>query len=900
MNFNEPYLAYKELVKAREKAKNFKAISFKNRILTFRRSKPNPKTGGYFVSPNGSKDNSGLRFNEAIDQETFEKIELKDWDKVYFERGHIYNNFTRTVTTLNNTFGSYGSGADPKFYGSDSFIAATWTSEAGGYYSTPLATAPLWVFNPAGEAARQGESDWIPVTVLGGNATQRIFSSAILNPFNTVETLTTAKARFKEFNFRMSFEYLISGYNTGTGEMTFNATVVGAAVGYPMKLYGQKQFATLEGDWWYDDTANELWIKTASDPTGLDWRVCTQDHAFILSTTGTTITGLELTQYYESAIVALRASNTSISANIHDIRTDGLFTYGNNTGTISYTGTITRCGLNGINVGGVSNLSVSGSITSIGKQLNYPWPINTAILKTAGCAIACFSDPTDANELATNIQVTEFEANDLAYMGCLFLGTNNLAEHCHIHNGLLRFDDGGGLYCYYQNSFGGTGTSGNVFRDCIVYDILGSHEGIANYTQQTFASAVYLDAGCNDTEIDGCTLIDCPWMGVFCNYNTEQTYIHDCTIGNNGVAQVMFYEQPQVDLSANFANNYKNVLEDNILVAKVGSVGVLTASDGTSANASYNPYTTGNADRNTYVILNSRPTSPSNPVSINSIAKHESNALPFQVGQAAAVFTEVTLAGWRTRNSEDAASTAQGFYLDTSGPSTTASMPQIEILVNPTASIDTQTLTTGIYNDLAGASLNSSDVPAWGSTVAVIKSTYYYLMDNFLGASGSSITGRVPKIGNTANVIAGTHTVNAGNEMASSVAGLVTWNLGVTNVQFDAIGYVTNVSDQMRYDFRLLNNTSSVGSRMLLRFFGTTVEVHEDTGSGLVQIGTAAFTLVINTSYRVRIVCNGTNVKVYVNTVLYIDATTTLTVGNYFGLLGNTTKLTNFITAYPL
>lgn len=899
MNFNEPYLAYKELVKAREKAKNFKRVSFKDRVLKFRRSKPNPRIGGYFVSPKGSPNNSGLRFDEAIDQETFSKIELKDWDKVYFERGYIYNNFTRTVTTLNNTFGSFGSGADPKFYGSDSLVAATWTSETGGYYSTPLATAPLWVFNPAGEAARQGESDWIPVTALGGFATQRIFSSAILNPFNTVEALTTAKARFKEFNFRMSFEYLITAYNTGTGEMTFNSSVVGAAVGYPMKLYGQKQFATLEGDWWYDDTANELWIKTASDPTGLDWRVCTQDHGFILSTTGTTITGLELTQYYESAIVAFRASNTSITANIHDIRTDGFFTYGNNTGTISFSGTITRCGLNGINVGGVSNLSVSGSVTSIGKQLNYPWPINTAILKTAGCALACFSDTSDPNELADNIQVTEFEASDLAYIGCLFLGTNHLAEHAHIFDGLLRFDDGGGLYSYYQNSFGGTGTSGNVFRSCIVHDMVGSSEGIANYTQTSVASAIYLDNGSNDTEIDSCTLSECPWAGVFCNWNTEEAYIHDCTIANNGFAQVVYYEQPEVALSPNFLNNYKNVLEDNVLVCGVNSLCVCTASDGAGANANYNPFTTGNSDRNTYVVLNQLPTSPTNPVAISAVGKHESSAINFRLSSAAATFTLLTLASWQSRYSDDAASTSQGYYLDNSGPGTAAE-DAVVILKNPTSSVDNQTLPTGIYNDLAGATLNSSNVPAWGSTVAVIKPTYYYLMDNFLGTAGSSITGRVPKIGNTANVLSGTNTINAGNELVSSVNGYITWNLGVSDYIFDYIRYCTNISDLMRTDVRLLDNTTSTTNRILIEFTGTNLRVREDSGGGLTQIANPAFVHAINTPYRIRVMCNGSNLQVFVNGVSYVNVTTTVTTGAWAGIFSATTSNTSFLTAYPL
>lgn len=895
---NVPYLAYKELTKVREQANSFRKASFKNRILKFRRSKPNPKTGGYFVSHNGLPDNSGLIFDEPIDLATFKKLELWPYDKCYFERGQIYNFTEKTVTVNNVTFGAYGTGADPKFYGSTSLSGAVFTSETGGYYSTPLATAPLWVANPAGEMARQGETDWIPVTAVP-SGTQRTFLAATLNAFNSVEALTTAKARFpKEFNFRGSFEYTIPTYNTGTGVVTFNTTVPGAAIGYGMKLYGQKQFATLEGDWWYDDTANELWIKAAADPTGLDWRVVTENSAFVLNATGTTITGIDITQYYESGIEAFRASNTSITADIHDIRTDGIFLYGNNTGTISFNGTITRCGLNGFNVGGVSGLRISGSVTSIGKQLNYPWAINTSILKTGGCALACFTDTSDPNELASDIQVTEFEASDLAYMGCLFLGTNHLAEHCHIYDGLLRFDDGGGLYCYYQASFLGLGTSGNVFRDCIVHGMLGSHEGIANYTQQSFASGIYLDAGCNNTEVDGCSLFDNTFFGVFSNYNTEETYVHDSLLANNLGGGIFFYEQPDAPTSAIFLNNYKNTVETNVFVCGANEMAIYAASDGPSRNVNYVPYTTGFADNNTYYMQNQRHTSNSVPTALNAVAKFESSATNFMAGTAAATFTYFNLASWVIRNTSDGTSTSSGFYLDNSGPSN--AIDQIPVMFNPTGTTAAKTLTSNTYNDLAGATLNGANVAAWSAVPGVIKPTYFYLMENFLGTSGSAVTtGRAPKIGNTANVLAGTHTINAGGALASSVAGLITWDLGVTNVQYEVFKFCDNIIASLREDLRLADNTTSVNSRIIVDCTGTDVRVRENSGGGLNTIATAPFVHAINTNYRFRYVLNGSNLQIFINGTLYINTTVTVLTGNWFGLLAEVTRFTSFLVAYP-
>src|SRR5688572_14178015 len=188
--------------------RSFKTLSRKRTPINLRQRKLLPDTTLY------PSDWTYLVSNEkrphTITYEEFKKIKIKEGDKIYFERGQIYN-FVGLDLTVNNTiWGEYGAGVKPKMRGGTALTS--WTSEAGGYYSTPLATAPKWV-SIAGEMARQGQSTFIPVTANPGGA-DRTFSSATLNAFNTIEALTTAKARFtKEFNFRTSFEYTISSYN---------------------------------------------------------------------------------------------------------------------------------------------------------------------------------------------------------------------------------------------------------------------------------------------------------------------------------------------------------------------------------------------------------------------------------------------------------------------------------------------------------------------------------------------------------------------------------------------------------------------------------------------------------------------------------------------------------------
>lgn len=843
-----------------------------------------PKEWTYLVS--------NEKHPHTITIEQFRKKELKPGDKVYFERGQIYNWSQYDVTVDNVTVSSYGSGDEPIFMGSNSLSANVWTSETGGYYSTPLATAPLWVVNAAGEMARQGESDWLASTS-APSGTERGFNTATLNAFNSVESLTTAKARFKEFNFRMSYEIGISSYNTGTGVVTFASSITGAGTGYPMKLYGQKQFATLEGDWWYDDANNELWIKTASDPTGTDIRVITENHAFnIDEAENVTISNLELTQYYARAIRTFRATGASIhDLYIHDIRTNGMQLLGNATGMDVYNLDVRRCGLNGLFLGAIQSSTIHDlEIQEIGMQDNYPWPIHTEFRKHGGMSIAVSDEQTEAIHLTNSITLSRWVAHNLAYSGMSVYGDNWIIEDSHVYDYSHRFSDAAGIGSFYASNLGTGSTSDGIIRRCIVHDGIGSHEGIANVTSPEFVMGVYIDNGSNNWLVEDCTLYNNAFAGVYSNWNTEQTTIDGCLIARNGVstasqgAQIFFFEKPNGTDSPQFTRNKKNVVTNNILVPHTeGQYAIVTISNGTGADANYNPFDTGGScDNNRYVKIYH--------TQFGTLFGHSTN-------NNITAYTGLSFSGWQSRNSVDASSTSMTAYIDYANVD--RSEFDIRVISNPTGSSDNIAIPAD-FMDEDGADLSSPvAVPAYSGQLVLTKASNYYLTDAFNAANGTSLAGRTPTIGPVPTIVAGTHTINSSN-LGSSVDGHTRYDLGTPDLIWEMRQSVTSASNGFTINFRAQDNTVSTNNRIAFLMNATTISITQIVGGVSTVLQSASFTVTTSTQYHIKFTFNGSNVRVSVDGVEYINTTTALLTGNFHGIFGSTAKTTYYYTAYKL
>lgn len=826
-----------------------------------------PKEWTYLVS--------NEKHPHTITPEEFRKRELKDGDKIYFERGQIYNWLEYDIIVDNITVGSFGSGVDPIFYGSTSFTAATWTSETGGYYSTPLATAPLWV-TKNGECARQGESAWIATTADATSTTV----TADLDAYNAVESLVGVKFRHKEYNFRLSYEKTATNYNTSTNVLTVgSANIEGGQSGLPIKLYGQKQFATLEGDWWYDDANDKLWIKTVATPAGTDIRVITELYAFKFNgSSNSTVQNIDFTQYFETAINAPDAPTLTISnVDIHDNRSNGLMLYGNNTTFTLDNFSITRCGLNAIHLGAVSSGDITeGTITEIGMQDNIGWPFDTYWIKTGGTAICCFWDSGETVTQPTDVDVTNVVMSDLGYIGVLWIGDNHSCTECVAHDFCLNWNDGAGFYSIHRNTLG-TSTKNITYTRCHSYNGYGSIEGITGSAISfRHASGLYVDNGCELITINECVFYNNNDYGILANWDTQKTTITNCILFGNVNSQITYKEDTDALDSPVFPNNDGNILTGNLVVASDLSYCVEAISR--NGNANYNPFSdSGDSDNNTYV----RPYG----TAIN--ASRISNT---------GTQTPYTIATWRTHISDDAASTEryESTYLYKNPLKTRAE--EVRIATNETGS--PISVNASGYHSVTGAALGSSEsIPAWGALVYLVDTwpTPDYLYDTFTAADGTNIAGRSPAVGPIPAIATGVHTITSNEMVSNATGGVVTWAIGQSNIDFTVRTRSSNISSGgIGTYFRRVDDNN----RFVISFTTSTITLFEFNASGsATNTWSAVGTFVNNAIYFISVRANGTSVKIWVNGQLYIDITTSYTTAGQVGFLGQQVRATEYILA---
>lgn len=808
----------------------------------------------------------------TITVDEFRKKKIKETDKVYFERGQIYNWAGYDPAANNLTFGSFGAGVDPKFYGSSELTS--WTSETGGYYSASLATAPKWVaIND--ECARQGESDWIPTTG-AGSSTTLVGSSTTLDAFNAVESLVGAKVRVKEFNFRLSYEHLITGYSSGTITIAAGGVSI-ANIGLPFKLYGQKQFATLEGDWWYDDANNELWIKAASSPTNV--RVITEDYAFkVDGFSNVTFENIDFTQYFESAIECPDSPNVTVNnVDVSDTRQNAFMFYGNNTTFTLSNFTIQRSGLNGVHLGAVTSGTISdGTIDEIGLQDNIGWPVDTYWIKTGGTGVCCFWDSGESITQPDSVDMSNVTMSNLGYIGVLWIGDDHTATECVVHDFCLKWNDGAAFYSVHRASLG-TSTKNITYTRCVGYNGYGGTEGITGAAgTPPHASGLYVDNGSELITVNECIFHDNNDFGILCNWDTQKTTITNCIVFGNANSQVRYTQDTDALDSPVFPNNDGNVLTGNLIVAADLSYCVEIVSF--NSDAAYNPFSdSGSIDNNTYV----------RPYGVTINARRTTNT---------GIQTPYALAAWQTQISGDASSTERyETGLIYRGPVHNRANT-VRIAVNATASpisVDA----TG-YFSITGAALGASEsVAAWDALVYIAHSQTNpdQLFDTFTGANGTAIAGRAPAVGPTPTIALGTHAIQS-NQLATSVNGALYWDINETDIDFTLKTLSNPITVGLNTYFRWVD----ASNRFVIAVTASSISLFEFNASAS---ATNTWTLSAGVTFRnsfdyyFTIRAIGNSVKLWSNGRLMFDVTTSYTTPGSVGLLGSTGRTTDYVSS---
>ncbi len=571
-------------------------------------------------------------------------------DIIYLRRGDIYETGTINISQ-GVTVADYGAESDaPIMDGSEYIGLGPWTSEPNGFWSTPMATQPLWItYN--GEMARQGESNWILVTSSpAGN--QRGASTATLNAFNSVQSLVGTKVRWKEFDFRLSLECTISAYNSGTGVFTFTGPLSGGAPGYPFKLYNQQQFCTAQNDWYWDDATDKLFIKRTTSPENQDFRVVRYNHALeATSAPNITISDIDFQHYYRTAINTVDCNDLTINGiNVRDIRTNGLWLYGNATNLTISDSFFERIGLNAVLFGAIQGAVLENLyIDEIGLQANIGWPLDTYWRKTGGSGIVGMDDANETIKLPNDISIINCTITNVGYQGIAQYGEDWLYDGVLIDTFCLKWSDGGGIHTFYHQILG-AGTTTGIIRNTIVRNGIGSREGFAD-TTPVGITGIYLDNGSHDFLVEDCISYSNYNYGIFANWNTARTTIDGGTYYSNGFSSVFFREDRNPVQSPDYLNNVGNVIQNATIAQPTTRPLIIGASYNTATatwTSSYNPFSSGGSLSNNIYFR---------PMSVNVAVIQTGGSSAASPGNPLdGTFNSYSLAQWQTYTSSDVGS----------------------------------------------------------------------------------------------------------------------------------------------------------------------------------------------------------------------------------------------------
>lgn len=635
---------------------------------------------GLYVSNLGG--GKGKYPNECITYEELRVRGIKSGDRIYLQRGEIVNFTELPIHNLNNILiDAFGTGADPILRGS-TYNAGTQTfiDNGDGTWYIPYSGAIKWVAEDD-TLLRLAESDWIAITSVPSSQVRRI-SAATLAGFSTI---VGAKLIAKEFSFRGSEVLTVTASNTGTGDITFSGTLVGAAAGMPLKIYNQKQFMTVAGDWFYDSSAQRLYIKSTTTPTGRNIRIITEDTCFRITNSSTiTIDGIEIKHYCNHPLLIVKSGNVTVeNSHIHASRGSGIRAYGNETTNLTLNNLeLNNLGLRGVEHGGIQTFFYYYlNAYDIGLQLNIGYPFDAS--RTGGTAISPMAEP-DAIKVPNFGTIEHCTLNNLGYQGMQLFGDGHQIRKNVIHDYCKEWSDGGAIHLFYANSL--AASTKNVFiENNIIYNGIttGNLDGITSGAVD-HVIGIYLDNGVNIITVNNNVVYNPGHFGIFGNaYTTEHILTNNIVTGGTE-AQIQIRQDSAGNASFPFDLCQNCVMTGNILASP--SVASRCFSLWNINNLStFNPFSS--IDTNHYVAPYGTP--------VNERTQNNST------------YTDMTLAQWQTYIGGDGSATARTNY------KVTPDADDILIEVNATDSAVTFNTPVG-YSDYEGnAFSNPVSIPAW-------------------------------------------------------------------------------------------------------------------------------------------------------------------------------------------
>lgn len=385
---------------------------FGNIEVMFRKAGADPLA--YYVSTSADGNGNGHSSGNPITPAQLAAATIVEGQKIYLAKGEVYDNFSLDISVNNVTIDSYGTGENPILSGSSVIATGDWTDLGGGVYSISKAGVKwLYLDDTVVENAKTNYiqcASHPALNVIRVSAANKTY----LNGFTNLVGLQLRL--FDNGNYRMTFPYTITGYDSVAGDITVDRDILGATGTNYFFIYNYSEFLANE-KWSWDGTT--LKLKTA---------LTIADHAIYygridngINVTGSNciIQNVTLKHYQKTAIKCYDKSISVLNCTIHDMRGNAVYVYGNNASPTITNNTIYNIGNSGIYCGAVASGSIqSNTIYNIGTNIEIGWPVTDGFASVPGYDYLSRFGTTDDNIMYTGVGIALISCYTEPYFLC--------------------------------------------------------------------------------------------------------------------------------------------------------------------------------------------------------------------------------------------------------------------------------------------------------------------------------------------------------------------------------------------------------------------------------------------------------------------------------------------------
>ncbi len=534
----------------------------------------------YYVSNSGNDSNSGTSIATAwrslakVNSSTF-----RAGDQILLKRGDSWEGSitVKTSGTAGNpiTYSAYGSGDNPKIYGSE--IITEWTRYSGNIYKATVGkeVTQLFINGERASIARYPKSGYLSITSV--THTTEFISSDLPNQADGY--YTGAFAVIKSRLYTLSKNTVVNSVGQG---LTIDSSPSGDLnIGEGFFLYNKLDFLTEAGEWCYDRKTGNVyvWMPNNDSPDSYEVRCSLYKDGIKLDNNINyiNISGLDFRHQSLNGVYMYSSKDIIVENNyIGQCSGVAIDSYYSGSRLIFRNNEISDVFERAIHINyGNDNLIEGNTINKIGRLASLG--SNSVSTFNPGVAIA---------SMFGNCSVQYNRISDCGYIGIYFNKGKCSIYRNFIDGVLMELNDGGAIYSFSADYTNG-GIAGSIISENIILNVFGATEGTPGLFHLAFG--VYLDYLINDVTIED-NLVGMSSGGINLNQGgrnivSDNTFF-DCLVDINSAGQ----KEP-------------NIVKNNIMY-KTERRGTLTAL-GKNTNQRF-VFQSGNADSNfddnTYIV----------------------------------------------------------------------------------------------------------------------------------------------------------------------------------------------------------------------------------------------------------------------------------------------------------